>query len=232
LTLPKTISRYWAHIRPHLQREAVILEGIFPSQIQIGGDFTFSAPAAYLGNQSGALGGVFSYDLFHNGSVNIQTADVIIEGGGIRLLWQSDPALIPTSAWQHVSLTLSPSPQWHVGATGIAATNADFATALSSVTGFYIRGEYTYGIQESSGIDNVSLERLLDADLLASIHCSAVDICWAGRTNQMYQVQYRTNISDTNWFDFGSPLPGTGTNCVSDGINGQQQRFYRIVRVP
>ena len=81
-------------------------------------------------------------------------------------------------------------------------------------------------------IDNVSLERLPDDDLLASIHCSAVDICWAGRTNQLYQVQYRTNLSDTNWFDFGSPLLGTGTNCVTDGINGMEHRFYRVIRVP
>lgn len=81
-------------------------------------------------------------------------------------------------------------------------------------------------------IDNVSLERLPDDDLLASIHCSAVDICWAGRTNQLYQVQYRTNVSDTNWFDLGSPVLGTGTNCVTDGINGMEHRFYRVIRVP
>jgi len=81
-------------------------------------------------------------------------------------------------------------------------------------------------------IDNVSLERFPDDDLLANIHCSAVDICWAGRTNQTYQVQYRTNLSDTNWFDFGTPVLGTGANCATDAINATQQRFYRIVRLP
>ena len=70
------------------------------------------------------------------------------------------------------------------------------------------------------------------SDLLASIHFSAVDICWPGRTNKMYQVQYRTNLSGTNWFDFGSPVLGTATNCVTDGINGMEQRFYRVTRVP
>lgn len=84
-------------------------------------------------------------------------------------------------------------------------------------------------------IDHVSLERLPDDDLLATIHLSdvsAVDICWAGRTNRMYGVQYRTNLSDTNWYDFGSPVLGTGVNCVSDSINGMEQRFYRIFRLP
>jgi hypothetical protein len=81
-------------------------------------------------------------------------------------------------------------------------------------------------------IDNVSLDRLPDDDLVATIHFSAVDICWLGLTNLMYQVQYRTNLSSTNWFNFGSPVSGTGTNCATDGINGMQQRFYRITRVP
>lgn len=82
-------------------------------------------------------------------------------------------------------------------------------------------------------IDNVLLQPVSDnSDLLASIHFSAVDICWPGRTNQMYQVQYRTNLSDTNWFDSGSPVLGKATNCVTDGINGMEQRFYRITRVP
>ncbi|MDQ6632793.1 MAG: hypothetical protein M3Y82_13725 [Verrucomicrobiota bacterium] len=82
----------------------------------------------------------------------------------------------------------------------------------------------------ASFVDNVLL--VDSSDLLASIHFSAVDICWPGRTNQMYQVQYRTNLSGTNWFNFGSPMLGTATNCVTDGINGMEQRFYRIIRVP
>lgn len=101
-------------------------------------------------------------------------------------------------------------------------------------------GDYILGFESLSHnggsdntvmIDNVSLG-LPDDDLLATIHVSAVDICWAGQTNQMYQVQYRPNLSDTNWFAVGSPVLGTGTNCVTDGITGKQQRFYRITRVP
>lgn len=100
-------------------------------------------------------------------------------------------------------------------------------------------GTYTFRFQAqgvSNGldslIDNVSLVQVPDEDLVASIHVSAVDICWPGRTNQMYQVQYRTNLSGTNWFNLGSPVLGTGTNCTTDGINGIEQRYYRITRVP
>ena len=79
--------------------------------------------------------------------------------------------------------------------------------------------------------DNVSVQTD-NSDLLLNIHASAVDICWAGFTNQMYQVQYRTNSSATNWFNFGSPVQGTGTNCVTDWINGTEQRYYRTIRLP
>lgn len=81
-------------------------------------------------------------------------------------------------------------------------------------------------------IDNVALVRLPDDDLLASIVLSAVDIRWAGRTNVSYQVQYQTNVSDANWVNLGSPMPGSGTNWVTDRIVGSPQRFYRIIRAP
>jgi hypothetical protein len=106
------------------------------------------------------------------------------------------------------------------------------ATALSFSTNGEPDGveiEAGHGISPTAWFDNVSVEENND-DLIASIHISAVDICWAGRSNQIYQVQYRTNISDTNWFNFGPPVPGTGTNCVTDRIDAQ--RFYRVVRPP
>ncbi|HEY9175372.1 MAG TPA: hypothetical protein VI136_24060 [Verrucomicrobiae bacterium] len=71
-----------------------------------------------------------------------------------------------------------------------------------------------------------------DEDLLAAIHISALDICWSGRTNQLYQVQYKTNVSDTNWLNFGVAVQGTGSNCVTDGIKDTERRFYRVTRIP
>lgn len=132
-----------------------------------------------------------------------------------------------TSSVSFVHNPSGPGNQW--GSYGF-----DF-TAGSPSTVIAIRG--ISGINYI-GLDNVSVVRLPDDDLLASIHCStvdicsAVDICWAGRTNQLYRVQFRTNLSDTNWFDFGSPVVGHGTNCVTDGINGMEKRFYRVIREP
>jgi hypothetical protein len=101
-------------------------------------------------------------------------------------------------------------------------------SAVRGDPGSYFDNAGSYQVQ----VEVVTNSMPDNSDLVANIHFSAVDICWAGRTNQLYQVQYRTNLSDTNWFSLGSSVLGTGTNCVTDGIDETQQRFYRIVRVP
>lgn len=122
-----------------------------------GGDFTFSAPAAFLGSQLGAVGTTFSYDLNYTTTVNYQTTDVIFVGGGERLLWQANPAFVPTPTFTTVSFLLSPSAQWHVNTTtGAAATATDFQTVFGNLTGLYIRGEYANGA-DNAGLDNVRL---------------------------------------------------------------------------
>ena len=123
------------------------------------GDFTFSAPAAFLGNQSGATG--LSYDLIHTvGSVNWQMTDVLLVSGSTLLLWNNQSDTVPGDFWTHVNLNLTPSEEWRVNASNVAlATVADFQSVLGNVTGLYIHGEFTDGLVgiESSGIDNVSL---------------------------------------------------------------------------
>ena len=131
--------------------------GYISSMDPDGGDFTFSAPAAFLGNQAAALGTLFSYDLNYTTTVNFQTTDVLFFGGGERLLWQSNPAFVPTPAFTTGSFLLSPSAQWHVNTTtGATATTADFQTVFGNLTGLYIRGEYASG-PDNTGLDNVRL---------------------------------------------------------------------------
>jgi hypothetical protein len=69
-------------------------------------------------------------------------------------------------------------------------------------------------------------------DLQASIGVSCVDICWAGQTNRQYQVQYSSDLTTNTWVNFGSPVQGSGTNCVTDSIRGTEKRFYRVVDAP
>lgn len=120
------------------------------------GDFMFSAPSAYFGNKSGASH--LSYDITHPiGAIDYQTTDVMLTGNGERLLWHSDPNIVPGPGWTGVDVSFSPSSNWLVGTTGGAeATAADFQNVLGNLDGLYIRGEYTDG-DERAGLDNVKL---------------------------------------------------------------------------
>ena len=122
-----------------------------------GGDTTFSAPAFFLGNRTVAIGTAFTYDLMHSGANNYNATDLIFQGNGMRLLWQANPALAPTTSWLNVSVTLAPSAQWHVNTSnGAVATMADFQNVFSNLNGIFIRAEYTSG-GETDGLDNVHL---------------------------------------------------------------------------
>ncbi len=69
----------------------------------------------------------------------------------------------------------------------------------------------------------------LRADLLSAIRVSSVDICWPGRSNQVYQVEYRSELTTNRWVPLASPVLGTGTNCITDVVSGFERRFYRVV---
>jgi hypothetical protein len=79
-------------------------------------------------------------------------------GNGVTLLWKSNPDIVPGPSWTSVNLDFIPSILWHVGTSnGPLATFSDFATAQSNLTGLFIRGEYSTGLVESPGLDNVTL---------------------------------------------------------------------------
>jgi hypothetical protein len=123
---------------------------------QDNGDFTFAAPSAFWGAHAAATS--LTWDLNHTGVVDYQASDITITGGGLQLLWKSTPDIVPGAAFQTFSVSLGPAAGWTVGTPGgSAATVADFQTVLGNVTGLFIRGEYTVGLNETSGLDNVRL---------------------------------------------------------------------------
>src|SRR5262245_61489722 len=121
------------------------------------GDLTFSAPDKFLGNGSEAT--EHSYDLTHPvGKINYQPTDVILMGNGETLLFKSNPDIVPEPSWTGVNLDFIPSAGWHVGtSSGALATAADFDNVLGNLSGLFIRGEFTTGLVETPGLDNVRL---------------------------------------------------------------------------
>ena len=131
--------------------------GFISTVDQDNGDLTFAAPGKFLGNVSGATG--LSYDLIYPvGAINYQPTNVILMGNGETLLWKSNPDIVPGPAWTNVNLDFTPSPEWHVGTSnGALATAADFGNVLGNLSGLFIRGEFTTGLIETPGLDNVRL---------------------------------------------------------------------------
>jgi Laminin B (Domain IV)/PEP-CTERM motif len=131
--------------------------GYISTTDQDDGDLTFSAPAKFLGNVSAATG--LSYDLIYPvGTINYQPTDVILMGNGETLLWKRNPDIVPGPSWMTVNLDFVPSTEWHVATSnGALATGADFANVLGNLSGLFIRGEFTTGLIETPGLDNVRL---------------------------------------------------------------------------
>lgn len=61
----------------------------------------------------------------------------------------------------------------------------------------------------------------------------AFSFTWSTIPGRRYQVQFKTNLSQTVWLDLGSPM--TATNVVTsfnDAIEANPQRFYRVGLMP
>jgi hypothetical protein len=162
--------------------------GYISTTDQDNGDLTFSAPAKFLGNVSGAT--ELSYDLIYPvGDIIYQPTDVILMGNGETLLWKSSPDLVPGPSWMSVNLDFVPSTEWHVGTSnGALASAADFSNVLGNLSGLFIRGEYTAGLVESPGLDNVRLAGELasvpEPSALAMMAIAGVTIARLRRSRQ------------------------------------------------
>ncbi len=57
-----------------------------------------------------------------------------------------------------------------------------------------------------------------------------IHFAWGTIEGQMYQVQYKTNLSQPSWSDFGASAMATNTTMTaSDNLGPEGQRFYRVV---
>ena len=63
---------------------------------------------------------------------------------------------------------------------------------------------------------------------------SSINLTWSAAAGQIYQLQYKTDLSSTDWINLGGPVTASSsTMTVSDTIvPGSGQRFYRVVLLP
>jgi hypothetical protein len=123
-----------------------------------GGVTYFAAPAAFLGNQSAALGTNLTFDLmqsFTGGANQFLSPDVILGGNGLSLAYglASYPA---NGSWTSYAVPLTAG-DWHIGTlSGAAPTSQQFLGVLSNLGALQIRAEYQTG-PDTDSLDNVFL---------------------------------------------------------------------------
>jgi hypothetical protein len=62
---------------------------------------------------------------------------------------------------------------------------------------------------------------------------SSIIFTWSATTNQMYQIQYKTDLTQSNWTTVGSTLTASNsTMTVSEPIGTNARQFYRVVLLP
>ncbi len=62
---------------------------------------------------------------------------------------------------------------------------------------------------------------------------SALTLTWSTQAGAMYQVQYNSALSSSNWVNLSSAFTATGaTLSATDYVTNGPQRFYRVVLLP
>ena len=113
-------------------------------------------------------------------------------------------------------------------------TNLQFivtATGASTVLQFGFRDDPYY-----LGLDDISVTPIPVPSFLAATKTSSTfNLTWGTMTGLVYQVQYKTNLPQTNWINLGKPLIATNGNLTmsdTNTISSSLQRFYRLMVSP
>jgi subtilase family serine protease len=131
--------------------------------------------------------------------------------------------------------------QWN-GTTIFSQTNMPFttwtnlqfivtATGSSTVLQLGFRDDPYY-----LGLDDISVTTIpVPAFRAATKTSSSFNLTWGTMTGLVYQVQYTTNLVQTNWINLGKPLIATNDNLMmsdTNAIGSSPQRFYRLMVLP
>jgi len=115
-----------------------------------------------------------------------------------------------------------------------AWTNLQFivtATGSSTVLQFGFEDTPWY-----LGLDDISVTPVpVPAFRAATKTSSSFNLTWGTMTGLVYQVQYKTNLLQTNWINLGKPLIATNGNLTMSDTNATSsspQRFYRLMVSP
>ena len=77
-----------------------------------------------------------------------------------------------------------------------------------------------------------SLKLFRASTLKVSPAASTVTLTWLALRSRPYQLQFKSDLTQPNSTNSGSPITATDTTASSaDTIGTDRQRFYRVLRV-
>jgi hypothetical protein len=204
------------------------------------GDFTgwtLSGNTSYVsvvsGNSQFVHSGTYGAELGPSGSLGYLSQTLPTSAGQNYLLslWLDSPNIAGTLTPNEFSVSWNGGAifdQTNVGKIGW--TNLQFlvtATGPSTDLQFGFRDDPYY-----LGLDDISVTPIpVPAFQAATATANNFNLTWAATTGLVYQVQYQTNLLQTNWINLGNPLMAT-TNVLTvadtNAISISPQRFYRL----
>jgi len=134
--------------------------GLPPGSLRIGdvyGETGIAAPDAVLGNRLDLYGGELGYDIFLRFTDNTTYPAVSLNGGSTSVYYDLPSPQI--NVWEHVTIPLSET-GWRVAVSQVPATQTQFESVLSTLTGLYIYTEWHTGADDTN-VDNVTLGAMI-----------------------------------------------------------------------
>jgi len=153
------------------------------------------------------------------------------------------PAVLTVTAANARRATGLPNPAFTGTIVGVQNSDGITATYNSSATPASPPGAYPIvpSLVDPADRQTNYLVRLFDGTLtvvIAPVFQSAaksgntVTLTWSAVSNQAYQVQYKTNLTQTNWSNLGSPVIATNSFAFASDPISVPQKFYRVVLFP
>jgi hypothetical protein len=83
------------------------------------------------------------------------------------------------------------------------------------------------------GLDDIIVQPILPPLFQTAVGKNGMmKLTWGAVTGLLYQIQYKTNLFESNWHNLGSPIAATNLSMTTSDLTTGPQRFYRIVWSP
>jgi len=96
----------------------------------------------------------------------------------------------------------------------------------------YAKWDFSWGIDHTwSALRLTQVTETVTRPVIQSVSKSGntITLIWSALANKTYQVQYRTNLAQTDWINLGGTTPGSSPTATASDVNPPDaSRFYRV----